>query len=88
MPASHVIVCALRILIMMQSLQDFLEDVAPLISMQLGAPTLDGLSMLFDQYIDMLIKAVPSPGDDEDGGAENGDDKKVSDRVEFTWASN
>jgi len=72
----------------MQSLQDFLEDVAPLISMQLGAPTLDGLSMLFDQYIDMLIKAVPSPGDDEDGGTENGDDKKVSDRVEFTWASN
>jgi hypothetical protein len=56
--------------------------------MQLGAPTLDGLSMLFDQYIDMLIKAVPSPGDDEDGGAENGDDKKVSDRVEFAWASN
>lgn len=57
--------------------QDFLEDVAPLISMQLGGPTLDGLSMLFDQYIDMLIKAVPNPGEDEDVGAENGDDRKV-----------
>jgi hypothetical protein len=54
-----------------------LEDVAPLISMQLGGPTLDGLSLLFDQYVDMLIKAVPSPGEDEEGGAENGDDRKV-----------
>lgn len=50
---------------------------APLISMQLGGPTLDGLSMLFDQYVDMLIKAVPNPGEDEEGGAENGDDRKV-----------
>jgi hypothetical protein len=57
--------------------QDFLEDVAPLISMQLGGPTLDGLSMLFDQYVDMLIKAVPSPGEEDEGGAENGDDRKV-----------
>lgn len=57
--------------------QDFLEDVAPLISMQLGGPTLDGLSMLFDQYVDMLIKAIPSPGEEDEGGAENGDDRKV-----------
>ncbi|XP_073392365.1 exocyst complex component EXO84B [Physcomitrium patens] len=57
--------------------QDFLEDVAPLISMQLGGPTLDGLSMLFDSYVDMLMKAVPSPGEDEEGGAENGGDRKV-----------
>lgn len=54
-----------------------MEDVAPLISMQLGGPTLDGLSMLFDQYVDMLIKAVPSPGEEDEGGAENGDDRKV-----------
>lgn len=58
-------------------MQDFLEDVAPLISMQLGGPTLDGLSMLFDQYVDMLIKAVPSPGEEDEVGAENGDDRKV-----------
>ncbi|XP_024397574.1 exocyst complex component EXO84B isoform X2 [Physcomitrium patens] len=57
--------------------QDFLEDVAPLISMQLGGPTLDGLSMLFDHYVDMLIKAVPSPGEDEEGGAPNGEVRKV-----------
>ncbi|XP_024401017.1 exocyst complex component EXO84B [Physcomitrium patens] len=57
--------------------QDFLEDVAPLISMQLGGPTLDGLSMLFDQYVDMLIKAVPSLGEDEEGGVESGTNRKV-----------
>lgn len=57
-------------------LQDFLEDVAPLISMQLGGHTLDGLSLVFDQYIDMLIKAVPSPGEDDEG-TENGDERKV-----------
>lgn len=54
-----------------------MEDVAPLISMQLGGPTLDGLSMLFDHYVDMLIKAVPSPGEDEEGGAPNGEVRKV-----------
>lgn len=58
-------------------MQDFLEDVAPLISMQLGGPTLDGLSMLFDQYVDMLIKAVPSLGEDEEGGVESGTNRKV-----------
>ena len=58
--------------------------------MQLGGPTLEGLSMLFDQYVDMLIKAIPSPGEDEEGGAENGDDRKVGileadNYLVFTW---
>eukprot|EP00246_Nothoceros_aenigmaticus_P002454 TRINITY_DN13325_c0_g1_i1.p1 TRINITY_DN13325_c0_g1~~TRINITY_DN13325_c0_g1_i1.p1 ORF type:complete len:784 (+),score=178.30 TRINITY_DN13325_c0_g1_i1:247-2598(+) len=47
--------------------QDFLEDVAPLISMQLGGPTLDGLAHLFETYVGMLKKAVPVAAEDEEG---------------------
>lgn len=39
--------------------QDFLEDVGPLVSMQLGGAALDGLGDIFDRYIDMLINALP-----------------------------
>ncbi|KAL0562175.1 hypothetical protein IC582_002627 [Cucumis melo] len=39
--------------------QDFFEDVGPLLSMQLGSQTLEGLFQVFDSYINMLIKALP-----------------------------
>lgn len=39
--------------------QDFLEDVGPLVGMQLGGAALDGLGDIFDRYIDMLINALP-----------------------------
>ncbi|KAL8098757.1 hypothetical protein AgCh_031475 [Apium graveolens] len=39
--------------------QDFFEDVGPLLSMQLGGRTLEGLFQVFNSYIDLLIKALP-----------------------------
>ncbi|CAM6068273.1 unnamed protein product [Sphagnum tenellum] len=58
--------------------QDFLEDVESLISMHLEGMTLDGLSMLLDQYVDLLMKAIPSlDNDEEELGAENTDRRKV-----------
>lgn len=59
--------------------KDFLEDVAPLVSMQLGGPTLDGIADIFDQYIGMLIMAVPNTGFDEE------DTRKV---MYIHWNSN
>ncbi len=66
--------------------QDFLEDVEPLISMHLEGMTLDGLSMLLDQYVDLLMKAIPSlDNDEEELGAENSDRRKVENQVKRTW---
>eukprot|EP00249_Psilotum_nudum_P020962 c27915_g1_i1 orf=735-3119(-) len=48
--------------------QDFFEDVVPLISMQLGALMLDGLLHLFESYVQLLIKAVSSPVEGESLG--------------------
>jgi hypothetical protein len=68
------------------SVQDFLEDVEPLISMHLEGMTLDGLSMLLDQYVDLLMKAIPSlDNDEEELGAENSDRRKVENQVKRTW---
>ncbi|KAK9281747.1 hypothetical protein L1049_004892 [Liquidambar formosana] len=39
--------------------QDFFEDVGPLLSMQLGGQTLEGLFQVFNSYVSMLIKALP-----------------------------
>lgn len=47
--------------------QDFFDDVSPLISMQLGGPMLDGLVHLFENYVQLLIKAVPGPEDENWG---------------------
>ncbi|KAG6593592.1 Exocyst complex component EXO84B, partial [Cucurbita argyrosperma subsp. sororia] len=44
--------------------QDFFEDVGPLLSMQLGSQTLEGLFQVFDSYINMLIKALPGMEDE------------------------
>ncbi|KAL1538005.1 Exocyst complex component exo84b [Salvia divinorum] len=45
--------------------QDFFEDVGPLLSMQLGSRTLDGLFQVFNSYVSMLIKALPASMDEE-----------------------
>ncbi|KAG6425762.1 hypothetical protein SASPL_109966 [Salvia splendens] len=45
--------------------QDFFEDVGPLLSMQLGTRTLDGLFQVFNSYVSMLIKALPASMDEE-----------------------
>ncbi|KAF7843143.1 exocyst complex component EXO84B [Senna tora] len=39
--------------------QDFFEDVGPLLSMQLGGQALEGLFQVFNSYVNMLIKALP-----------------------------
>ncbi|KAF3793669.1 Exocyst complex component [Nymphaea thermarum] len=51
--------------------QDFCEDVAPLLSMQLGNTTLEGLFQVFDSYINLLINALPGSMEDDGGGAGN-----------------
>ncbi|XP_057505076.1 exocyst complex component EXO84B-like isoform X2 [Actinidia eriantha] len=45
--------------------QDFFEDVGPLLSMQLGGKTLEGLFQIFNAYVNMLIKALPGSMDEE-----------------------
>ncbi|KAL8458835.1 hypothetical protein ACS0TY_036370 [Phlomoides rotata] len=45
--------------------QDFFEDVGPLLSMQLGSRTLEGLFQVFNSYVNMLIKALPGSMEEE-----------------------
>lgn len=45
--------------------QDFFEDVGPLLSMQLGSQTLYGLFQVFNSYVNMLIKALPGSMEEE-----------------------
>ncbi|CAD6344072.1 unnamed protein product [Miscanthus lutarioriparius] len=45
--------------------QDFFEDVGPLISLQLGGSAMDGLLKIFNSYVDLLISALPGSVDDE-----------------------
>ncbi|KAG9456097.1 hypothetical protein H6P81_000605 [Aristolochia fimbriata] len=45
--------------------QDFFEDVGPLLSMQLGGPTLEGLLQVFTSYVSLLINALPGAMEDE-----------------------
>ncbi|XP_051147684.1 exocyst complex component EXO84B [Andrographis paniculata] len=45
--------------------QDYFEDVAPLLSLQLGSKTLDGLFHVFNSYVSMLIKALPGSMEEE-----------------------
>ncbi|KAF4350952.1 hypothetical protein F8388_021659 [Cannabis sativa] len=45
--------------------QDFFEDVGPLLSMQLGGQTLEGLFQVFNTYMSMLIKALPGSMEEE-----------------------
>eukprot|EP00249_Psilotum_nudum_P020963 c27915_g2_i1 orf=912-3290(-) len=45
--------------------QDLLEDVVPLINLQLGSTLLDGLAQLFESYVELLMKAISGPVEDE-----------------------
>ncbi|KAB1221425.1 Exocyst complex component EXO84B [Morella rubra] len=45
--------------------QDFFEDVGPLLSMQLGGQMMEGLFQVFNSYINMLIKALPGSMEEE-----------------------
>uniref|UniRef100_A0A7N0TZ75 Exocyst component Exo84 C-terminal domain-containing protein n=1 Tax=Kalanchoe fedtschenkoi TaxID=63787 RepID=A0A7N0TZ75_KALFE len=49
--------------------QDFFEDVGPLLSMQLGGQTLEGLFQVFDSYMNMLMKALPAEEGNFEGSA-------------------
>ncbi|KAL4193679.1 hypothetical protein AMTRI_Chr06g177940 [Amborella trichopoda] len=51
--------------------QDFFEDVGPLLSMQLGGQTLDGLAQVFNSYVNLLINALPGTME-EDGEIDSG----------------
>ncbi|KAE9468065.1 hypothetical protein C3L33_00047, partial [Rhododendron williamsianum] len=44
---------------------DFFEDVGPLLSMQLGGKSLEGLFQIFSSYVNMLIKALPGSMEEE-----------------------
>lgn len=57
--------------------QDFFEDVGPLLSMQLGGKTLEGLFQVFNSYVNMLIKALPESMDEEEEGGAGGNNKIV-----------
>ncbi|KAK1260064.1 hypothetical protein QJS04_geneDACA020009 [Acorus gramineus] len=46
--------------------QDFFEDVGPLVTMQLGGRTLDGLFQVFKSYVNLLINALPGSMEDEE----------------------
>lgn len=45
-------------------IQDFFDDVAPLVNLQLGGLMLEGLVQVFESYIELLMMAVPGPLDD------------------------
>ncbi|CAN6701508.1 unnamed protein product [Malus baccata var. baccata] len=45
--------------------QDFFEDVGPLLSMQMGGQTLEGLFQVFNSYVSILIKALPGSMEEE-----------------------
>lgn len=45
-------------------IQDFFDDVAPLVNLQLGGLMLEGLVQVFEFYIELLMMAVPGPLDD------------------------
>ncbi|OVA13460.1 hypothetical protein BVC80_8173g10 [Macleaya cordata] len=45
--------------------QEFFEDVGPLLNMQLGGTTLEGLLRVFTSYVNLLINALPGSMEDE-----------------------
>ncbi|CAH1425385.1 unnamed protein product [Lactuca virosa] len=55
--------------------QDFFEDVGPLLSMQLGGKMLEGLFQVFNSYVSMLIRALP--GSMEEEGSYEGSGSKI-----------
>ncbi|CAI5475766.1 unnamed protein product [Closterium sp. Yama58-4] len=57
-------------------LVDLVEDILPVISLQLFGRILDRLASLFESYVALLQKALPSPSDEDD--EEDGDGGKVA----------
>lgn len=47
--------------------QDFLEDMPALVSIQLGGTALEGVAEIFEEYMYMLIKALPGQEVEEGG---------------------
>ena len=47
-------------------MQEFLENVGPLESLQLDGSTLEGVLQVFNSYVNLLINALPSSMDDEE----------------------
>ncbi|GLJ53454.1 hypothetical protein SUGI_1140130 [Cryptomeria japonica] len=45
--------------------QDILEDLAPLINLQIGQSIVDSITVLFNKYIDILARAMPCLSGDE-----------------------
>jgi len=58
-------------------LQDFFEDVGPLLSMQLGSKALEGLFRVFNSYVDVLVRALPGSIEEEDPNFESSCNKIV-----------
>lgn len=56
-------------------IQDFFEDVGPLLTMQLGGKMLEGLFHVFNSYVSMLIRALP--GSMEEEGSYEGSGGKI-----------
>ncbi|KAG6708409.1 hypothetical protein I3842_06G079800 [Carya illinoinensis] len=46
--------------------QEFIEDVEPLESLQLDGPALEGVLQVFSSYVNLLINALPSSMDDDE----------------------
>ncbi|KAL1198569.1 Exocyst complex component EXO84B [Cardamine amara subsp. amara] len=57
--------------------QDFFEDVGPLLSMQLGSKALEGLFRVFNSYVDVLIRALPGSIEEEEANFEGSSNKIV-----------
>ncbi|KAG6555988.1 hypothetical protein Mapa_001928 [Marchantia paleacea] len=63
--------------------QDFLEDVSPLINMQLAGHALDGLALIFDSYVNLLMKALPALAEEEEEEFHNTDINNVQPAESF-----
>ncbi|KAF8095628.1 hypothetical protein N665_0328s0007 [Sinapis alba] len=57
--------------------QDFFEDVGPLLSMQLGSKALKGLFRVFNSYVDVLVRALPGSMEEEEANFEGFGNKIV-----------
>lgn len=51
-------------------MQEFLENVGPLESLQLDGSTLDGVLQVFNSYVNLLINALPSSMDNDEENQE------------------
>ncbi|KAH9287978.1 hypothetical protein KI387_032095 [Taxus chinensis] len=45
--------------------QDILEELAPIINLQSGQSIVDCIALLFSKYVDILVRAMPCPLEDE-----------------------